>query len=630
MLRRLFLLLVLFVGMVLYFLGNVGAPVSPLITSDLNMEGQNAYELLRHGRVPIHGGVNSLMSVNPPGVAYGLALGGLFAPHHLGEAERWGGTLMMLATAVCLVLWLRKPLGLGWAALVATLFLLLPTGWFFGFNLWPRAHPLFMVLLLWALDAWARGGKRWAFGAAVLIYFVGCFWMLEFLPTAVLFGVAWVVGWRALPWKPALVGTVLGLAVWSPFLAWEHPRGYADLVSMIGREALPGVQFEAAPVLTRDDVKLVPGTEPNPDEDAGRWFGSQTWGTVWGQTMRKDYEGRLGYWHMWPETGAWFFMAEDGTLYMDGEWQPAPEQFRPELKTVVPPPGTESGQPASKLFDPAVVLETPLVANFQPFGNPWVVWVLFAAFLTGVLLAPLVETRRTLKRERPRDRAWLYLLWTTGAGLALLMVVLASSAESASANYRRLYFLWPAQAVLLVLPWWWLARQLEGKRWRHVALLPVLGLLALGANNVYGRIHIAVFFNQSIPPERSIEVLLARLADELEAEGKETVHLGYEITFNGYQITWHQTLPMVKVGRQHDLALLWMHGIVNTNELPEGLSLDDTYRLREIGNPNGNKLRVQEANPPAFEVMAQEGEWQLLRRVKSPEATEEVEEPEEE
>ncbi|KAF0093342.1 MAG: hypothetical protein E1N59_2936 [Puniceicoccaceae bacterium 5H] len=611
---KLLLRLVCLLGLIVYglLMGYVliDSAQQPLIGYDLVRDAQNAAGLLESGQIPTHGGVNSYFSLNVPGVAYGIALGGLFEPDNVAQAERWGGVLMMLGTALALVLWLRRYWGWTWALLVGFVFLSFPTGWFYGMNLWPRAHPLFLVLLLWSLDAWSARGNRWALGAAVLVYLAGCFWMLEFLPAVLLFGVAWIVRRPPLAWKQGTLGLALGLLLWWPYLHFEHQRGWVDLQSMFAQKMPPGVSFTPRDALGRDDVQLV-STAQETDEEAppGKWMQSETWGKLWAQTVLSVHEGRVGYWYCRFPNQEWFFQSVEGEVYRKATWSTGGELLQTASKERVAEAVEQNRRQVH-------LLEVPLVANFQPYPSrffPWL-WTLW----TLLALAVWPAGRWWYGKTEPEQEArwpFLALTLTCAVLLPLVMFFLISDDRFSAYNYRRFYWFWPAQAILLVALPCTLWRILASRR-RGVAAGLVAGasLLLVAGGLLHGYRGFG-WLTAEKTAQNDLRATFDDLARELEQSGEDSVQLGYEITFEPHQLAWHNADPFYKVGRDLDVSLLWLHGIENTNGLAEALSPEDTYRIREKPSTNQKSYRIQEAERPEFEVVTEHGVWQLLKRV---------------
>ena len=109
--------------------------------------------------------------------------------------------------------------------------------------------------------------------------------------------------------------------------------------------------------------------------------------------------------------------------------------------------------------------------------------------------------------------------------------------------------------------------------------------------------------------------MLDRLAGILRTAGRDQVRLGYEIPYGRWMLTWHHIDPNVMIGRELDVALLWKHGICNLNELPEGLSPEDEFRILQRRRGDAFRTwRLREREPVAFDVVEDFGNYALLRR----------------
>jgi hypothetical protein len=87
---------------------------------DLTWDTMNAWHLVHEGRVPLHGSVSSLYSLNTPGIAYGIAPGLVLFPHHPVAAECFGAAAFVVYAA-----------GLYWFLEIAPAIFVLPVLWLF-------------------------------------------------------------------------------------------------------------------------------------------------------------------------------------------------------------------------------------------------------------------------------------------------------------------------------------------------------------------------------------------------------------------------------------------------------------------------------------------------------------------
>jgi hypothetical protein len=102
---------------------------------------------------------------------------------------------------------------------------------------------------------------------------------------------------------------------------------------------------------------------------------------------------------------------------------------------------------------------------------------------------------------------------------------------------------------------------------------------------------------------------LDRIAREVRSEGKHQTAIGYEIFFEGPN-------PRYQLGSDFNLLLKYRHALSNSNQCPEGISMDDEYRIVQP-TPGGHNSYV--TCPPRsgdFHLIGAFGDYQVLRRKK--------------
>jgi hypothetical protein len=202
---------------------------------------------LSHGEVPVRGTLTGFASYAPPGIAW-LLLPGAATAGDPRLSEYAGATLLSVGTLLGVYYVARPGLGSRWAALAVVLYGLSTVGLFFAGSLWPRAHPVFLVWMAYWLQRWVLRREPGAVAAALLIWVVGMYAFMELAPALLVAPVLWLV------YRPPVRGwhlaavAVAGLVVWAPYLRFQADRGFADLVSQLGRRSLlpPEAAYRAA------------------------------------------------------------------------------------------------------------------------------------------------------------------------------------------------------------------------------------------------------------------------------------------------------------------------------------------------------------------------------------------------
>jgi hypothetical protein len=213
---------------------------------DMIVYHENADRLLQQAALPQLGDVSSYLSVSPPGTSYWIAFGKLAA-----SDPRWQEFLpeMVLFLVELMFAWLLVHAIFG--RTVAT-FSVIGIGISrFGFlGLWPIGHSAYVLGAAFFLLLWARDRREWALAAAIAWFGFGLLVDMAILPAIFLFPIVWLC-YRP-PWKTwwLVIGVAAVLALWFPYLKWESQNGFRDIVSLITREKVSGM--EAASNTARD------------------------------------------------------------------------------------------------------------------------------------------------------------------------------------------------------------------------------------------------------------------------------------------------------------------------------------------------------------------------------------------
>jgi hypothetical protein len=105
-------------------------------------------------------------------------------------------------------------------------------------QLWPKAHPLFGVWMAYCAVRWVGDRKSGWFAGAVVWWLAGMYTHIEMAPFLLMLPALW---WRYRPpitAKSAIAAIVVGLVMWSPYLAFESGRGFIDLRSQLSMRPL--------------------------------------------------------------------------------------------------------------------------------------------------------------------------------------------------------------------------------------------------------------------------------------------------------------------------------------------------------------------------------------------------------
>jgi hypothetical protein len=80
------------------------------------------------------------------------------------------------------------------------------------------------------------------------------------------------------------------------------------------------------------------------------------------------------------------------------------------------------------------------------------------------------------------------------------------------------------------------------------------------------------------PDAEEVRVVDA-VAEQIRAEEKDRVSIGYQTFIFPFMANYHITNPIYKVGAEFDLLFYDRQGIANTNRCAEGLAPEDEYLI---------------------------------------------------
>jgi 4-amino-4-deoxy-L-arabinose transferase-like glycosyltransferase len=198
------------------------------------------WDFLTKGIFPVHGILNSLQAYNPPFFAW-LYL----VPIMLSRDPSWVLILPAIFLYVLSILLLynlgRRYFGWKIGLFAAILYAFSTRGLYFGHASWAQGLlPHFYVLIMFCSFQWIVEGKSWY---VVLLLPLAAWVTGHHWGGALTFGVMLIMGWllRAkVRLISVIVGGLIALALWAPFLKFEQDRKFVDLLVFVkGRLSVP-------------------------------------------------------------------------------------------------------------------------------------------------------------------------------------------------------------------------------------------------------------------------------------------------------------------------------------------------------------------------------------------------------
>ncbi|HSD84042.1 MAG TPA: glycosyltransferase family 39 protein [Anaerolineae bacterium] len=212
---------------------------------------QIAYDMARHGEIPLTGIGSSVGIMNPPLAAWLLAI-----PYALSSspivATAFIALLNVLAVALCYRLSRTMFASFGdrawWAALIAALlFAVAPWAVLHSRKVWAQdLLPVFVMLYVWLgyrafvqRRAWSLLGHGIALAALIQIHY-SALWLA---PVSLVWLIAFA---RRVRLAPVMVTVVIGAAAFAPFLIADGARGWPSVTRLLDLARQPATTDAAA------------------------------------------------------------------------------------------------------------------------------------------------------------------------------------------------------------------------------------------------------------------------------------------------------------------------------------------------------------------------------------------------
>ena len=223
---------------------------------DLIPHIDSAEELLAGGRLPFKGCLSSYASYIPPGITW-LLVPGVFLFNDPRLFEYIGSAFLYVGTLIGIFLLARTWCGMRCALFSVGLYAFSELGLRFASSLWPRGQPFFYIWMVYWAGRWIIRNDWRYLAAAIVTWAAGMYVFLEIAPALFILPAIWLIYRRSLGIRPLLVGGVLTLAIWYPYLQFEAARDFADLKSQVLRQNLLPVNYKDGwcdSRLTREDT----------------------------------------------------------------------------------------------------------------------------------------------------------------------------------------------------------------------------------------------------------------------------------------------------------------------------------------------------------------------------------------
>lgn len=199
--------------------------------------------LLTTGKLPDRGNVTSFGAYAPPGTAWLFVPGLLTGDPHLYQAM--GSIPLYVLTGVGIYLltsMFLSPVG----SLTATaLWAFSSHGLYFAQSLWAVGHPVWYVWLSVFAFWWVHKREAKWLGAALLTWMAGMYVFMTIAPAVLILPVLWALYRPPVRIRAIAPFVVVGLLIWSPYLAFQAQREWVDLKAQLLRVPIPADNYRA-------------------------------------------------------------------------------------------------------------------------------------------------------------------------------------------------------------------------------------------------------------------------------------------------------------------------------------------------------------------------------------------------
>jgi Dolichyl-phosphate-mannose-protein mannosyltransferase len=587
---------------------------SRLPSFDALVDIDNAHEFIVNRHIPDHGVLTSLVSHSPPGIAW-LTVPGelLFRDPRLFQYV--GSVAVYLGTLIGIFLLANMYFGPQCAVLSVAVYGLSELGLTVASSLWQR-YPihLFYVWMVYFAGYWVRTKQAKHLAAAIAVWGTGMYVFMEFAPAVFILPVIWIYYRPPVQIRPLLIAGILIGVVWYPYLRFEVNRDFVDLKSQVFRQYILPTSFEESWC----DPNLAP---PSWNAEANQ--GSDSAGSLWPQIRH--------------------FAFDRGTLILGVLSIPSISLLLLLLKTIS-----------------LSLLSTQFFTRFKGEGIDRQVrwanqlkWLSAAMILCGLLMNEFTIARYlTLDRILEPStvsmvRQLQALVIVAGIALMILRHAMAAGLNSLTRDPhskddnhsddarvllisliipllillylaeadapRRFWWLSPVQSVILASLVYWLMK-LSAPRLLISIGSAVLVVLVASNSLVISRINSWIANGWSGVDLEQLK-LVDYAAKQIKSDGRDHAAIGYDLFIDNYWALFNVADHRYKVGADLDLFFKYRYGIVNTSRCAEGVSSQDSYRIKQ-----SRVLKFEEhqhldiPQDDRFHALKKLDEFQLLQR----------------
>jgi hypothetical protein len=591
---------------------------------DLVTYVHSARDFLAHGSLPRHGDTGSYGNFKPPGTAWLMVPSTiLFSDPRLSE---YVGTGLLYAAGLAGVFLLaRMYFGLWCACFSVVLYGLSQHGLFFAGSLWPNGRPEFFVWIIYFASLWVSRGEPGYLAIGATLWAMAMHIDMAIAPAFFVFPALWLLYRPPLRASPMVIGAIVALIVWYPYLRFETSRDFADVKSMLllrdirpanhteswcnpgltlsswERASAPGLMSISAPANSpRNAVAevinsriIVPASKLSANFHAGYLADRAIFGPATALMLLLL-------------TLISMLLLTRSQMYRSGADVSGGARWMGRL-------GMFAIAAGLILNEWIIARYVSVDGTIEPSTAAHIRWLQVAMIVSGavslLLRKPLAHLlRRLLDAGKVRRN-----VNPLAVSLLVPWIILLIVAEPGKPE--RFWWLWPLQIVFLAALVTNVLSRVR-RAWPITSFVFGFIALALLCNPLaLSRVNSWIEKGWSGAEAAEIEAV-DFIADQLRAEGKNYGPIGYQVYIYPFMAEYNIANPQYKVGADFDLLLKYRHGITNTNTCAEGISSQDEYRIVQ-SEPRQEAWRPRDyfdvPHEPSFRLVRQFDLYQIFK-----------------
>ena len=607
---------------------------------DMLLAIDGAHELVTRGQIPDRGSLSSYASHNPPGGAWLMAPGlFLFTDPRLFEYA--GSVSLYIGTVLGVFLLARSYFGMRCAIFSVALYGLSEIGLRVAGLLWERL-PLqfFYVWMVYWASRWVSQKESSYLAAAVITWASGMYVFMEIAPALFILPAIWLIYRPPVKLKPLILGGILALVIWYPYVQFQSARNFKDFKAPILRQKLLPASYRDSWCDRRVILRKVhdaTGIDNFSTEKTARITDtfstsiSKGWFFMVERVVERSASCTAHYstLSMLPKfpgiVSSLLFIAVMTILASSMSGSSFTIRF---IETQVS--SVRLTQLAVIMILSGILANEFLVAGFLSLDGILELstlyklrWLQSVLVISGLVLMavkrPVVAcTKRLLanmeKSDLTKQRSENARLLAVSLVIPWIMLLLLIENTN---HLIRLWWLWPLQVVFLCVPATYLSSQSGFARLSAGIGSFILAFLLIANPLLLGRLESWLVSGWSGDDAEEIKVV-DYTAKRIILDGKNHAAIGYDIPMELFNASFNASDRRYKVGADLDLLFKYRHGVINTDKCAEGFSPDDEYRIARSNNgavtEHNYFYRFEIPHDPTFQMVHSFKSYRVLQR----------------